>query len=549
MRFSEDTLNRIRDENPIEDVVSEFLELKRSGKNYRTLCPFHTEKTPSFFVSPDRGIYHCFGCGKSGNVITFLMEYKGMTFPEAVRFLAERAGIAIKGEEEKNLDILKVLEYAGGLYHDTLLEKPRGKPGLAYLKKRGVKNDTIVAFKLGYAPGSQRYLIESALKEGIKRELLERAGLVTEGRDKFIKRVMFPVFNTAGRIVGFSSRVVDDSQLPKYMNSPDTEVYKKSNTLYGLHQTRGDIRKEKLAVLVEGNLDLLSVWQAGVKNVVASLGTSLTDGQASLLSRYARNTVIFYDSDDAGLKAARRAVDILLKNSLGVRVAVPPAGYDPDSLVRERGIDYGRFLKTTVDFLEFVINAKKIDNPDDKVVLINVVRNILSLLNDPIRREVWTGEASKRLGISKSLLAVGGSKRRSAERGNYVDVRRRVEAELLGFALKDKSVWNVVKKSEDVIQTPAIKEIFKEKITDSEGAMNRIEPDLRRIVGEILFTEREKGEGLEVTNCLLKKLRNWDIKSNLKTMREMMRRESDQGRLKELIIKYEKMQREARETI
>jgi len=402
MRFTEDTLSRIRDENPIEEVIADFLDIKKSGKNYKALCPFHAEKTPSFFVSPQRGIYHCFGCGKTGNVITFLIEYKGMTFPEAVRFLAERAGIEIKGEEEKNVDILQVLEYASQLYQDTLFKKPQGKAGLAYFKRRGIKNETIIAFKLGYAPTSHRYILEIAQKKGIKKELLEKAGLVVEERDKFIKRIMFPVFNTAGRVVGFGSRVIDERQ-PKYMNSPDTDVYKKSNTLYGLHQTKGDIRREKLAILVEGNLDLLSVWQAGVKNVIASLGTSLTDSQASLLSRYAKNVVVFYDSDDAGLKATRRAIDILLRNSLGVRVALSPSGYDPDSLVREKGIDYKNFLRTTVDFLEFVVNVRKTDNPEDRVVLINEVRDMLSLLKDPIRKEVWTDEASKRFGISKSL--------------------------------------------------------------------------------------------------------------------------------------------------
>lgn len=548
MRFTEDTLSRVRDENPIEEVIADFLDIKKSGKNYKALCPFHAEKTPSFFVSPQRGIYHCFGCGKTGNVITFLIEYKGMTFPEAVRFLAERAGIEIKGEEEKNVDILKVLEYASQLYHDTLLKKPQGKPGLAYFERRGIKNETIIAFKLGYVPTSQRYILEIAQKKGIKKELLEKAGLVVEGRDKFIKRIMFPVFNTAGKVVGFGSRVIDERQ-PKYMNSPDTDVYKKSNTLYGLHQTKGDIRKEKLAILVEGNLDLLSLWQAGVKNVIASLGTSLTDGQASLLSRYAKNVVVFYDSDDAGLKATRRAIDILLKNSLGVRVALSPAGYDPDSFVREKGIDYKNFLRTTVDFLEFVINVKKTDNPEDRIVLINEVRDMLSLLKDPIRKEVWTDEASRRFGISKSLL-VGKStntKRKSTFRAGYIDAQHKVEAKLLGFALKDKSVWDLVKKAKGVIQTPTIKEIFNEETTDSEEIMGKIEPDLRKIVGDVLFSEREKEEELEETQHLLKKLRSWKLKNDLKSMREIMKQESSQERLKKLIIEYEKIQREARE--
>ena len=548
MRFTEDTLSRVRDENPIEEVIADFLDIKKSGKNYKALCPFHAEKTPSFFVSPQRGIYHCFGCGKTGNVITFLIEYKGMTFPEAVRFLAERAGIEIKGEEEKNVDILMVLEYACQLYHDTLLKKPQGKPGLAYFERRGIKNETIIAFKLGYVPTSQRYILEIAQKKGIKKELLEKAGLVVEGRDKFIKRIMFPVFNTAGKVVGFGSRVIDERQ-PKYMNSPDTDVYKKSNTLYGLHQTKGDIRKEKLAILVEGNLDLLSLWQAGVKNVVASLGTSLTDGQASLLSRYAKNVVVFYDSDDAGLKATRRAIDILLKNSLGVRVALSPAGYDPDSLVREKGIDYKNFLRATVDFLKFVVNVRKTDNPEDRVVLINEVRDMLSLLKDPIRKEVWTDEASKRFGISKSLLAgkSTNTKRKSTFRAGYIDAQHKVEAKLLGFALKDKSVWDLVKKAKGVIQTPTIKEIFNEETTDSEEIMGKIEPDLRKIVGDVLFSEREKEEELEETQHLLKKLRSWKLKNDLKSMREIMKQESSQERLKKLIIEYEKMQREARE--
>ena len=544
MRFSEETLNRVRDENPIEDVIGDFLDIKKSGENFKTKCPFHTEKTPSFFVSPEKGIYHCFGCGKSGNVITFLMDYRGMTFPEAVKFLAERAGIEIEGEEEKNVDILKVLEYASQLYHKTLLETSRGRPGRAYLESRKIDDNTIVAFKLGYAPISLKYLVRAAQKKNIKLELLNKAGLVKDGLDKFKKRIMFPVFNTGGRVIGFGSRMIDEGQ-PKYMNSPDTEVYKKSYSLYGLYQTKGDIRKEKTAILVEGNIDLLSVWQAGVKNVVASLGTSLTDGQTNLLARYAKKVVMFYDSDEAGLKSSRRAIDILLRHTLDVRIAVIASGYDPDSLVREKGINYEGFLRNTVDFLEFIINAKKVDNPEDKIVLISEVKRTLNLIRDPIKKEVWTSEASKRLDISKSLLAgsdVGTTNRKVPS--SSINIRCRAEAEILGFALKYESVWDNIKKEEKVIQTPVIREIIDRDHVDPEGIMEMLEPDLRSIVGNILLSVREKGMDLEQVNYLIRKVKNWDMKSNLRNMRETIRRmEKNNESVKELLLEYEKMRR------
>ncbi len=545
MRFSEETLNRIREENPIEDVMGDFLDIKKAGKNYRALCPFHTEKTPSFFISPEKGIYHCFGCGKSGNAVTFLMDYKSMTFPEAVRFLAERAGIEIKGEKEKNIDTLKILEFASNLYHDALISSSRGRPGRAYLESRGIEEDTIRAFRLGYAPTTGKFLVDAAQKKGTKPELLGKAGLIKDDHDKFNKRIMFPVFNTSGRVIGFGSRVIDDG-VPKYMNSPDTEVYKKSNSLYGLYQAKGDIRKEGTAILVEGNLDLLTVWQSGVKNVAASLGTSLTEGQANLLTRYTKKVILFYDSDEAGLKSTRKAIDTFLIKDVDVGVAMMPEGCDPDSLVRDKGIKPQELMKGAIDFLGFIISTQKANNPEDKIVLINGAKRTLALIRDPVKREVWVSEASKRLDISKSSLIADTSrpKRGEIKYEDDIDVRCRTEAKILGFALRYDKVWNQIRKEVGCIKTLAIKDIFESDRTDPQEVMEVLEPRLRCIIGDVLFANREKNKDLEQVNYLLCKIKNWDLRNDLRSMRETIRRmEKDNENIEDLLLEYEKLRR------
>lgn len=539
MHFSDNMLARVREENPIETVIAEFLDLKKAGKNYKALCPFHTEKMPSFSVSPERGIYHCFGCGKSGNVLTFLMEYKGMTFPEAVRFLAERAGIEIEGEKEKNRDVLMTLEFAKSLYHKTLLSKPQGTLGLAYFEKRGIKRETIDRFSLGYAPMTRTYLIEMAEKEGIGERLLERAGLITEGRDKFIKRIMFPVFNLSRKVIGFTSRVIDDG-VPVYMNSPETEVYKKSETLYGLYQAKGEIRKENLAFLVEGSLDLLSVWQAGVGNVVASLGTSLTERQAGVLSRYAKEVVIFYDSDDAGMNATRRAINILLKNAVSVKTIVLPSGYDPDLYVREKGVEYKKLLKGSIDFLQFIIDSKEITTADEKIALLGEIKETLSLIKDPLMREVWTDEAAKRFSISSSLLL--NKRKTEIVSPKKTSARVRVETGLLGLALKRTNIWKLTRDNIEIIQSQTIKEILKMDTVSSDEIMDRIEPDLRESIGTILFRKMEEAEEMEEAESLLQKLRRWEARENRKGMIEKIRKLEMEGEdVSQLLLKYQDM--------
>lgn len=537
MHFSDNMLARVREENPIETVIAEFLDLKKAGKNYKALCPFHTEKMPSFSVSPERGMYHCFGCGKSGNVLTFLMEYKGMTFPEAVRFLAERAGIEIEGEKEKNRDVLMTLEFAKSLYHKTLLSKPQGTLGLAYFEKRGIKRETIDRFSLGYAPMTRTYLIEMAEKEGIGERLLERAGLITEGRDKFRKRIMFPVFNLSGKVIGFTSRVIDDG-VPVYMNSPETEVYKKSETLYGLYQAKGEIRKENLAFLVEGSLDLLSVWQAGVGNVVASLGTSLTERQSGVLSRYAKEVVIFYDSDTAGMNATRRAIDILLKNAVSVKTIVLPSGYDPDLYVREKGVEYKKLLKQSIDFLQFIIDSKKITTAEEKIALLGEIKETLSLIKDPLRREVWTDEAAKRFSISSSLLL--NKRKTEIVSPKKTSARVRVETGLLGLALKRSNIWKLTRDNIEIIQSQTIKEILKMDTVSSDEIMDRIEPDLRESIGTILFRKMEEAEEMEEAESLLQKLRRWEARENRKGMIEKIRKLEIKGEdVSQLLLKYQ----------
>ena len=291
MFISEEKLQQIKEANPIEEVIGEFLPLKKVGKNYRTLCPFHSEKEPSFTVSPEKGIYFCFGCHRGGNVITFLMEYKGMNFIEAVKYLADRAGITVEVSQQElpNKELYEACEFAAKFYHQVLLSQD-GEIGMKYLKKRGIKDESISEFMLGYAPYADKHaLVEHAKIAGISLETLERCGLVLKHGEEYIDRfrlkVIFPIRDALGRYIGFGTRVLDQSE-PKYINSPETDIFKKRFNLYGFYEAKSYIKRLEHCILVEGYIDLIRMHEYGFKNSVASLGTAFTQEQANLIARY-----------------------------------------------------------------------------------------------------------------------------------------------------------------------------------------------------------------------------------------------------------------------
>ncbi|RMF65877.1 MAG: DNA primase [Calditrichaeota bacterium] len=332
----------------ILDLVSGYLTLKKRGQNYFGLCPFHQEKTPSFSVNPEKQIFYCFGCQTGGNVFAFLMQYEGVSFPEAVKMLAQRAGIPLEFEEvdpahTREVEALySVNEFAARFYAHTLWSET-GKAARDYLASRGLSDDDLRDYGLGYAASGWDHLVKRAQEEQVELSLLEKAGLVVKREaggtyDRFRDRIIFPIYNLSGKVVAFGGRRLhDDQDTPKYINSPETAIYEKGKHLYGLYHGRDEVRKLDRAIFVEGYMDLLSLVCHGVRNVAATLGTALTTGQAHLIRRYTKNVVLMYDSDSAGSAATLRGADVLLAAGLAVSVAELPAGHDPDSFVREHG--------------------------------------------------------------------------------------------------------------------------------------------------------------------------------------------------------------------
>ncbi|MCM8797138.1 MAG: DNA primase [Candidatus Omnitrophica bacterium] len=372
--FLEEILSRV----DIVEIISGFIPLKRTGRNFKAHCPFHHEKTPSFMISPDRQIYHCFGCGESGNAFKFLMRYERMSFLEAVEYLAKKAGLPMpqrKGYDQKAegiaIQLYKINELAA-LFYEEMLNSAQGASAKRYLLKRGIEEDVIRMFKLGLAPDKWDALISHLRQKGINLSLLEKAGLILakEGGgfyDRFRSRIIIPIFDIKNRVLGFGARVLDDSS-PKYINSPETPIYTKGKHLYGLSFAKDAIKEEDFVVVVEGYMDFLLPFQAGLKNIVASLGTALTLDQVRLIRRYTHNVVIIYDPDTAGQLAALRSLDIFVEEEMNAKVVTLPHGLDPDLLVRKNGIgDLKEKIKRAQGIFEYKLGILKSRYDKDSV--------------------------------------------------------------------------------------------------------------------------------------------------------------------------------------
>ncbi|WP_131924134.1 DNA primase [Hazenella coriacea] len=352
VRIPEEVIDRVRKHFDIVDIVQSYVQLKKSGRNYFGLCPFHSERTPSFSVSPDKQIFHCFGCGVGGDTIKFMMEIEQLTFVEAVQYLAERAGIPLPEidssldhhEEEERRQLRNALKLASQLYHHILLNTKHGDVARKYLANRQISRQTIEEFQLGYAPPSYEFLLSFLLRRGFQEDILVKAGLValkdtpSQHRcfDRFRNRLMFPLHDSQGRVIGFAGRLLGEGR-PKYLNTPETVLFHKGTHLFNLHRARTFIRKEDQAILFEGYMDVISAWQSGIYQVVATQGTSLTDDQAKVIRRNAESAIICYDADLAGQNAAARGLEILRQHGLTIKVAQVPLGKDPDEYIREFG--------------------------------------------------------------------------------------------------------------------------------------------------------------------------------------------------------------------
>lgn len=438
--FTPELLDQIRDANDVVDVISEYVPLKKRGKNFVGLCPFHSEKQPSFTVTPDKQIFYCFGCGEGGNVISFLMKYEKLSFPEAVKVLAKRASIPLpeKSFDAKRAKQLDRLYYANDTaneyFHKNLYREKPGKRARQYLKKRGFDSDTQKLFSLGFAPMEWEGLINYARTKGMEPETLNQAGLAaprTEAAgyyDRFRNRITFPVFNLSGKIVGFGGRVLDDKDEPKYLNSPETPIYHKGKILYGLNLAKDGIRQKGSAILVEGNVDVISLHQAGIKNVVSPCGTAFTQNQARLLSRYAEKIFLFFDADSAGQSATFRSVDLLFSQGLEVFVVSLKQGEDPDSFVRKFGPDAVKAeIQKAKSFIDFKYESlgrdfDELSMKEQEKVIFDLAETA-GKITDEIRRNLFIKKIAQTLKIDEKPV------RRLVDRKTSSSVRRPPSAE------------------------------------------------------------------------------------------------------------------------
>ena len=434
------TIDEIFTRTQIEEVIAEFVNLKKRGSNLLGLCPFHNEKTPSFTVSPSKNIYKCFGCGRGGNAVQFLMEHEHLTYPEALRFLATKYKIEIeetfdpkvKEELELKESYFIINDFAQQFFLQQLFNSQEGQQiALPYFKERGLLEKTIREFGLGYNPSSVS-LTQSALAKGYNEEFMKTLGLTNRaGNDFYRGRVTFPFHNLSGKIIGFGARIMSGERGPKYVNSPESDLYNKKKTLYGLYQARNKVRSENNIFLVEGYTDVLSLSQAGIENVVASSGTSLTEDQIQLIKRFTPNVTILYDGDPAGIKAALRGIDLILEKDLNVKIVLLPEGEDPDSWIRAQGKDkFLEYVKSNQkDFIHFkldLISQEAKDDPIKKTELTRDIIDSIAKIPDPIKRAAYIQKCSLELQISEPIL-VGEVNKKIRE--NLLKTRYRSRAE------------------------------------------------------------------------------------------------------------------------
>jgi len=414
-------IDRILDRADIVEIMSAYLPLKRAGQNFKARCPFHDEKTPSFTVSPSKQIYHCFGCGAGGNVIGFLMKHEKMEFMEAIRFLADKTGVALPKPQISDRagssfaeKLFFVNNTACDYYRDNL-KKPCGKAAFDYFIKRGLNERTMKLFRLGYAEDSWQGFLNYARAKSIDEATLEKAGIIlqnpdTKNRyDRFRNRAIFPICDPRGKVLGFGGRAMDDRNPPKYLNSPETHIYSKGRNLYGLNVSRDAIRKQDYVIIVEGYFDLILPYQNEIRNIVATLGTALTGEQIRTLKRLTKNVVMVYDSDAAGEEAALRGMELLLEEDMNVRIAILPKGNDPDSFVRSAGRPgFMKMLKESKDFFDYKLKSLTVkfrkDDPRGKARIAGEMLPTLSKVKNAVLKSGYLRKIAEELSVDEDSI-------------------------------------------------------------------------------------------------------------------------------------------------
>lgn len=516
-RYSEEILNEIRQSNDIVDVISQYVHLKRSGRNYFGLCPFHNEKSPSFSVSPDKQIFHCFGCGVGGNVITFVSQIEGLNFIETVQMLAERANIQLptlqnNGDTQREIlkdKVYKVNEFTAEYYHQNLY-KPQAKMAQEYVKKRQLTNETLKSFRIGFS-GKFDELYQELKKQGFQEQEILESGLVNKNErgqyiDRYRNRLMFPICDARGRVIAFGGRVLDDSK-PKYINSPENIVYSKGRHLFGLNVAKkGDTKK---ILIVEGYMDVISLHQRGITNVVASLGTALTEQQGWLLRKNSEQIILSFDSDEAGIKAKLRSIEILQNMGCDLRVLQLEGAKDPDEYILKYGnMRFQNAVDKAFSVVEFKVKILKkelnLDNTNDKIKFLNEIAKLISKVDNTMEREVYIEKIAKEYDISKEAIYAEVNKltyknvktEKVLERPKPVVTHKKVET---------KEVSEAIRRRENTIISIlltgdlSIYEIIKQNIKPED-----FQDEINQKIAKKLYEEFEKGNSN--INAILDKL-------------------------------------------
>jgi DNA primase len=612
MRIPEEKIEDIRNSADIVDIISTYVQLKKRGKNFVGLCPFHQEKTPSFTVSEEKQIFHCFGCATGGNVFKFLMEYKSISFVEAVQEIAEELGITLDYEENINFEkqteqeiLYDINVQAARYFSDNLLKNKYGEIAVKYLKDRKVKTQTQRAFGIGYALPAWDDFIEYAEKNKISLEKANLLGLVDkkdEGGyyDKFRNRIIFPIFSPNGRVIGFGGRTLEDrTDIAKYLNSPESPIYLKRRSLYGLFQSKEEIRRLDKAILVEGYMDLIALYQNGVKNVVASSGTSLTEEQVQLLSRFTKNIIVLFDSDTAGQKASLRSIEILLKQDFDVKVISLPAGEDPDSFINNYGTEeFEEQILKAKNFLEYQISQFEeqglLEDPAKQTEAIRELVKSAALVTDELKRNLLLKSISRKFNLREKLIESELNKFLFQSR----DKQERIERNLQKLPQKGKNIsegktastgrvnpleeeliWLLFKGNEQIIENifdhimpedienlklrhlaEIVYESYKKNVVspaalidkiENEGARNYIitstlnEEPISNKKWEDITDERKVNEGLiRHANDLIKKIQLNKINAQIRENNRMIEIEEDESKKMELLKTAKELQGE-----
>ena len=574
MQISEEILEKIKSQNDIVDVISERVRLRKAGRNFTGLCPFHNEKTPSFSVSQEKQIYKCFGCGEAGNVISFVMKEKNLPFIEAVKYLANRANIPLeigngeKSKVTKRKELLyRVNVEAAKFFFSNLMNNQNAKE---YFLNRGIKEETIKKFGLGFANDSWNSLMFYLRKKGINDVLLEEAGLISvnkeKGRkyDRFRNRVMFPVFDYQGKVIGFGGRVLDDSK-PKYLNSPETLVFQKGTNLYGLNFALKHNMNERYFVIVEGYMDLISLHQYGITNVVASLGTALTINQARLLKRYADKVIISYDADMAGQMATLRGLEILRTAGFDVRVLSIPQGKDPDEYVRSNGRDaFLKLVNSAEPLIDYRIKkAEEGINFKNSQSLILYAKRIMEIISDldPVEKDVYIKKASENTGIKEqTLYDILKSKMKDNRENNFRNNKEEDGSKLYvepGFLKAERAILKIMLENSEYLQyieerisendfiLLEHKEIFTIIILAKGENINNIDSFIEsklnntKSIGELVKIREENiffANDVKVQiNDFINEIHSYKLKQRIDQLRKEQKELENQGKIEESI--------------